>query len=408
MLFYGTIAAAPAAEGLPTPPSSQDAPNAPPGSLPELCVHALPLSSDLLYQSAASAVVPPSPTTETTEFEAQYLPPVREPSAALKSPKRKRDLFEEATLARRKAKGRGGVGVAAAAAAVAHHGESQHPYASRKSISTDAKPSPLPDSRPSSAHGALPRPASRPLSRSPSISSDIRPLSRRDTAETNGRRSLLSRVDTISSPQPEEPTTESRNKEALTKVVLAAMRMHGLQQRRKGKQRAPGLDDSQPATDQVTAEDDAAKDEEYKQIYHQTYRGAALALVRSTIYLNRLVLHTDAPPQRNHISSAPLHAQPDRLRDLVEQFLTLFLTDPLAERPPSVEAQPAQPAGSTPAGGTKTPGGFRAADRGGVFDLPSGMRRPPIARAQTDGSVYVCTGSPVSRRKGERARGEEV
>jgi hypothetical protein len=304
VLFYGTIAAAPAVQGLPTPPSSQYVPNARPGSLPELRVHALPLSSDLLYQSAASAVVSPSPTTESTEFEAQYLPPVHEPSAAPKSPKRKRDLFEEATLARRKAKGRGGVGVAAAAAAVAHHGESQHPYASRKSISADAKAPPLPDSRPSSAHGALPRPASRPLSRSPSISSDTRPLSRRDTAETNGRRSLLSRVDTISSPQPEEPTTESRNKEALTKVVLAAMRMHGLQQRRKGKQRgAPGLDDSQPATGQATAEADAAKDEEYKQIYHQTYRGAALALVRSTIYLHRLVLHTDAP--RREITSPP-------------------------------------------------------------------------------------------------------
>jgi hypothetical protein len=310
VLFYGTIAAAPVVQGLPTPPSSQDAPNAPPGSLPELRVHALPLSSDLLYQSAASAVFPPSPTTETTEFEAQYLPPVHEPSAAPKSPKRKRDLFEEATLAKRKAKGRGGVGVAAAAA-VAHHGESQHPYASRKSISADAKAPPLPDSRPSSAHGALPRPASRPLSRSPSISSDTRPLSRRDTAETNGRRSLLSRVDTISSPQPEEPTTESRNKEALTKVVLAAMRMHGLQQRRKTKQRgAPGLDDSQPAIDQATAEADAAKDEEYKQIYHQTYRGAALALVRSTINLHRLVLHTDAP--RREITSPPRHCTRSR------------------------------------------------------------------------------------------------
>ena len=253
-------------------------------------MHALPLSSDLLYQSAgaASAVVPPSPTTETsapsTEFEAHYLPPAHEPSTTPKSPKRKRDLFEEATLARRKAKGRGGEGVAAAA----HHGESQRPYAHRKSISTDANApqGPLPDSRPPSAHGALSRPASRQLSRSPSITSDIRPLSRRDTAEIqqHGRRSHLSRVDTISSPQPEEPTTESRNKEALTKVVLAAMRMHGLQQRRKGKQRAPALDDSQTATataDQPTAED-AAKDEEYKHIYHQTYRGAALALVRST------------------------------------------------------------------------------------------------------------------------------
>ena len=299
ILFYGTIAAAPAIEGLPTPPSSQDAPNAQPGLLPELRVHALPLSSDLSYQNAASTVLPPSPTASTVhqpvEIDAQYLPPSHHSHTAPRSPKRKRDLFEEATLAKRKARGKGGEGVAAAAAA-ARATESQRPYAHRKSISTDSKPSSFPDSRPSSAHGTLPRPASRQLSRSPSISSDIRPLSRKETAEAHGRRSHLSLVDTISS-QPEEPTTESRNKEALTKVVMAAMRMHGLQQRKKTKPRrasmAPGMEESQPAIEELTAED-AAKDEEFKLIYHQTYKGAALALVRTTLVVLRCSLLTVA------------------------------------------------------------------------------------------------------------------
>ncbi|KAF3002889.1 hypothetical protein E8E13_001225 [Curvularia kusanoi] len=393
VLFYGTIAAEPTVLGLQTPSSPQNASNAPPGSLPELHVHALPLSSDLLYQGAASAGLPPSPTPGSVDqpyaFEAQYLPPLQGSTATTpKSPKRKRDLFEEATLARRKAKSRGGEGVAAAAAAAAHTGDSQRAYTHRKSLSTDTKPSPFPDSRPPSAHGAISRPVSRQLSRSPSVSSDIRPLSRKDTAAetTHGRRSHLSRVDTISS-QPEEPTTESRNKEALTKVVLAAMRMHGLQQRKKGKPRvASGAVESRgtgTASERALAEEDAAKDEEYKQIYHQTYRGAALAL-------------------RDHITSKPLHAQPDRMRDLVEQFLTLFLNDPFAE-PPHKEA--ADHPASTP--GLKQGAQGASSHHASPFDLPSGMRRPPIARAQTDGQVY--TGSPVSKRKGnERNKLDDV
>ncbi|KAJ4378678.1 hypothetical protein N0V86_005549 [Didymella sp. IMI 355093] len=391
VLFYGTVAATPG-EGLPTPPSSQDAPNAQPELLPELRVYALPLSSDLLYQVAAAPALPPSPVLgtagQTSEIEAQYLPPLHEHYAAPRSPKRKRDLFEEATLARRKAKGKGGEGVSAAAART---NEAQRSYAHRKSISIDSKVSSFPDSRPSSAHGTLPRPSSRQLSRSPSITSDIRPLSRKDAADGTGRRSHLSRVDTISS-QPEEPTTESRNKEALTKVVMAAMRMHGLQQRKRTKPRrtsaALGMEEGQPVPEEPTAED-AAKDEEYKQIYHQTYRGAVLALVRTTkIPLDSLLTAF----QRKHMTERPLHAQPDRMRDLVEQFLTLFLNDPLAQPLPSDE--PTNPA-ATP--GIKQVGIFGSSHHASPFDLPSGMRRPPMMRAQTDSQVY--TGSPISKRK---------
>ena len=310
ILFYGTIAATPTDEGLPTPPSSQDVPNAQSGHLPELHVHALPLSSDLLYQNAALSVLPPSPTSTAThpgEIEAQFLPPLHETRPVPKSPKRKRDLFEEATLAKRKAKGKGGEGIAAAAA---RGTESQRPYTHRKSISIDSKASPFLESRPSSAHGALPRPSSRQLSRSPSIASDIRPLSRKDTAETQGRRSNLSRVDTVSL-QPEDPTTESRNKEALTKVVMAAMRMHGLQQRKRTKSRrasmAPGLEESLHTADEITAED-AAKDEEFKLIYHQTYKGAALALVCGTT--DCLEILVDKHLEKTHDREAV--ARPDR------------------------------------------------------------------------------------------------
>ena len=92
------------------------------------------------------------------------------------------------------------------------------------------------------------------------------------------------------------------------------------------------------------------------------------------------------------MTEKPLHAQTDRMRDLVEQFLTLFLNDPLAEPLPSAEiANPvARP-------GIKQIGIFGSSHHASPFDLPSGMRRPPMMRAQTDGQVY--TGSPVSKRK---------
>lgn len=92
------------------------------------------------------------------------------------------------------------------------------------------------------------------------------------------------------------------------------------------------------------------------------------------------------------MTEKPLHAQTDRMRDLVEQFLTLFLTDPLAQPLPSDE--PTNPV-ATP--GIKQVGIFGSSHHASPFDLPSGIRRPPMMRAQTDGQVY--TGSPVSKRK---------
>ena len=393
ILFYGTIAIAPPIEGLPTPPSSQDIPNARPGLLPELHVHAIPLSSDLLHHKTASSILPTLPTAgisnESGEIDAQFLPSLRDCHTAPNSPKRKRDLFEEATLAKRKAKSKGGESVAAAAARAT---ESQRPYAHRKSVSAESKASSFPDPRPQSGQGASSF-SSRQLSRSPSIASDIRPLSRRDTAEPHSRRSHLSQVDTIT-PEHKDPTTESRNKEALAKVVMAAMRMHGLQQRKKTKSRhvsmAFGLEESQSIFDETVAED-ATKDEEFKLIYHQTYKGAALALVRITVIT--LCSSSLTIAQRKHMTEKPLHAQPDRMRDLVEQFLMLFLTDPLAQPPPSDE-----PTNSVATPGVKQVGIFASSQhQASPFDLPSGMRRPPMMRSQTDSQVY--TGSPVSKRK---------
>lgn len=60
---------------------------------------------------------------------------------------------------------------------------------------------------------------------------------------------------------------------------------------------APGMEETQPVFEELTAED-VAKDEEYKQIYHQTYRGATLALVRCTRWTPLFL--ADTIPEKTH------------------------------------------------------------------------------------------------------------
>ncbi|KAF1844795.1 uncharacterized protein K460DRAFT_283620 [Cucurbitaria berberidis CBS 394.84] len=363
LLFYGTIAGPTA--GLPTPPSSSPYPlDAPAEPLLELRVHALPLSSDLLYHQS----VEPS-----FHDDVQFLPPLHDSHFTPKSPKRTRDIFEEATIANKKARGKGGQGVAAAAARASESQQQQ--YSHRKSLSIDIKPPPFPDFRPPSANSGLSRNNSRQLSRSPSVSSDTRPLSRKGLADGHGKRSNLSQVATVPL-QPEEPTTESRNKEALSRVVMAAMRMHGMHQRKKSRSRgvsvAPGVEESQQMSEETTAEE-VANDDEFKLIYHQTYKGAALAL-------------------RKHMADKPLHVQSARLRDVVEKLLVIFLSDPLAEVPSNETANPVATPGSSRKLGVPRSNQSHASP----FDLPS-IARAGVTRSVTDTQFH--TGSPVSKRK---------
>ncbi|KAF1917846.1 hypothetical protein BDU57DRAFT_445284 [Ampelomyces quisqualis] len=372
ILFYGTIAPS-SAGALPTPPSLSPEHHTHASQLPELRVHAIPLSSDLLYQETATSTPLTLPAHTAEDIEAQFLPPQLDAHATRDSPKRKRDIFEEVTIANKKARGKGGAGIAAVAA---RGSESQPSLSHRKSLSIDAKTTPFADGRPPSAGAPLSRPDSRQLSRSPSISSDTRPLSRKCLPDGHNKRSHLSQVATVSL-RPEEPTTESRNKDALSRVVMAAMRMHGLQQRKKNRSRrasvASGMEDSEEVNLE-TAVEEATRDEEYKLMYHQTYKGAAFAF-------------------RKHIVGKPLHAQPDRMRDVVEKLLAMFLSDPLAQaQPADLATNPVATPGSKPRSRMPESGHSHASP----FDLPSAAR-PGMARSKTDSHVY--TGLPVSRRK---------
>jgi len=98
------------------------------------------------------------------------------------------------------------------------------------------------------------------------------------------------------------------------------------------------------------------------------------------------------------MSEKPLHVQPDRMRDVVEKLLAIFLSDPLAEPLPSeVAVDPVATPGSKSRLGL--PGSTHS--HASPFDLPStSRRRPGMMRAVTDSHVY--TGSPVSKKRPNR------
>ncbi|KAF2203004.1 hypothetical protein GQ43DRAFT_289241 [Delitschia confertaspora ATCC 74209] len=322
ILFYGTISKCPSI-GLPTPPRSS---NTSPGShresnedLPQLRVHALPLSSDLLLSSQIPDVSIPLKPAGATEnpSESQYLSSrfSRAP-AHTTSPKKKRDIFEEATQARKKAKRKGGESISAAAARF----DNTKPTAVQRKLSIDIKGLILPDLKGPNTADLSAQPRSRTHSRSGSISHDARPSSRKGLLDGAGKRSSLSQVANVPV-EPEEPTIESRNKEALSRVVMAAMRMYGLQQRKKtnrSHRESVSVAVAHDRSDEQINAEEAAKDEEYKLIYHQTFKGAALAL-------------------RKHIKTKPLHPFPDILQDTVEKLLAIFCVDPLTEPLPTEE-----------------------------------------------------------------------
>ncbi|KAF1997250.1 hypothetical protein P154DRAFT_441753 [Amniculicola lignicola CBS 123094] len=378
MLFYGTIVTVPRGS-LPTPPSSSpETVLARHEDLTEFRVHALTLSSDLIRQPNDPELLPESPScgpTRATDRHAQFLPAqFHSEGVTPSSAKRKRNVFDEATQLRRKARRKEGEGVSAAAAKA---GDLKPAYTHRKTLSIDTEAATLLDSRPASAHDVLSRSLSRPVSRSPSMSSDIRPLSRKGPSDVHAKRSALSRVSTVPI-HSEEASTETRNKEALSRVVMAAMRMYGLQQRKRPKSRHGSLaagaqvDES---TSEEAAIEEATKDEEYKLIYHQTYKGAALAL-------------------RRYIISKPLHVQPDRMRDVVERLLAIFCTDPLVETM-SVDQHPRSL--TTPQKGVGIVSVANSHES--PFDAPSGGRATVVREINVH---QLQTGSPaVKKRFGE-------
>lgn len=229
--------------------------------------------------------------------------------------------FEEASIQRRRFKGRGGESISMAMANI-DRPSSQYGIADKP-----------PKDRPGTVHVLEDRDSTlQALSRTSSTASpgidQSRPSSRSGTL-VNKKRSSLHRVESIFSPREDSATPDTdntyaqQNKAALTRIVMAGMRLHGLQQKKK-----PTKDLQSPV-----AED------EYKLIYHQTSKAAGVALRKSW--------------------TVEILGQ-ETMRDVVDRLLDIFCTDSM-----------------TSTGSTSGAGGFSIGQQevSSIFDLPSSSAR---------------------------------
>jgi hypothetical protein len=143
---------------------------------------------------------------------------------------------------------------------------------------------PLAHSRTNSTSGGTAEQNRRLLSRSPSISSDIRPLSRKGPVDSMSKRSSLSRVSSLN----ENASIEARNKDTISRLVMAGLRLYGFQPRKKPShsRRVSEVNAQAPKSGgESLTQEDAERDEEYKLIYHQAYKGTVFAFVSVVVLL---------------------------------------------------------------------------------------------------------------------------
>ena len=272
-------------------------------------IYALPLSSELCYNPATR--LPPSPPQEgpegPDENHAQFLPPI-DFSSISQSRKRQRldSLFNDATQQTKRAKRHGGGTVAKVMAGIDNRPNSRGAKTSTDHITQSEM---LVRKRP--------RPANASLSRAHSIGSlrdleDVRPVSRGGSVALIKRSSLhhvasASGLPSNSLGSELVSDIEQQNKNTLSRIVMAGMRMYGLQQRKK-------LDRSRSVSAiALDASEEVAQQGEdgFKIVYHQTYKAAAFVF-------------------RKHMATASL-AQ-DALRDTVDHLLAMFCSDPLVAK----------------------------------------------------------------------------
>ena len=333
LLIYGSVVDAEREAGGLTPPAD-DMPGC---ARREMRVYALPLSSDLLYRGddngdIRGGMMPLSPAPDGSESKspvAYFLPPLYPESQVTSMSARKRqrvvNLLDDAALRHKKARRKGGEAVSKVMGSIeAGSIPNQQRPPSRSSVprsigktETENELS-LFKEEPHYRRSSLENRSSRSSSVSAFQNTGHgRPATRKGLL-LESKRSSLHRVDSIltandGSPVPEqEKTIEQRNKDALSRIIMAGMRLYGLQQKRRtSKSRAASEMPSQAATTPDIKVNDSAEDvDEYKLIYHQTLKGAAFALRRqiTTILIPQVVM-----------------------REVADKFLAIFCSDPQSE-----------------------------------------------------------------------------
>ena len=171
--------------------------------------------------------------------------------------------------------------------------------------------------------------ASRPVSRTTSLTGPKRSSLRRvESAYSVPEGSVISHVGNSISEQ---------NRTALSKIVMAGMRLHGLQQRKKPADEVSYGGLSRRSSMLTGIRTDQDKEDEYKVIYHQTLKAAMFAF-------------------RNHVNSKLINQE--AIRDMVDRLLDMFCSDPL----------------SSTGGIVLTPNGLQV-DAANPFDLPSSSQQ---------------------------------
>lgn len=309
MLLYAadvmpdTALPTPLASSFPAPPDA-DVADAMDQGEKMVKVYALPLCSnniDCVKLSIES--YPQIPIDFQNAGQAYFLPNTHGTAQVPQPAHQKRQsistLFDDATKKRKKLKGRGGESISQAMAGI-DRPPSQHGLPEKQQAPQPQQHDPRTKSLPrvSSMTSVPGLDYSRPASRSGSLA--------------HGKRLSLHRVESVVSPRESPGPLDSdgshaqQNKDALTKVIMAAMRLHGLQQKKKPASKT--LPQSQATLRTETNAAATEAEDEYKLVYHQTFKSATFTFRK---HLNAKVIPQEA------------------MRDIVDQLLMMFCTDPL-------------------------------------------------------------------------------
>ena len=306
-----------------TPPRSsspsaghEDLPDAEQEGGCKAAVYARLISSDLCHKASQYRIdlcqAPEGSALESPRFLTP--PPEETPNEQHLLQKRQRleSLFDDATRQNKKSRRRGGESVAKLMASNDN---------SSISLQTERDGQPLAGEDEASVSSIAAR-TTRPrlgkaqgLSRSQSLGSihgldDIRPRSRNSNLSVQKRSSLncVASFATFESSFPVGEVSdglEQQNKNALTRVVMAGMRMYGFQpKRRPTLSRATTEESSQPLTSDATPGDE----DEYKNMYHHTLKAVSFSF-------------------RNHMAKEIISQH--IMRDVVDRQLMMFCNDPM-------------------------------------------------------------------------------
>ena len=253
-------------------------PPPPPSAL--LKVYALPLCSEVIAEANLATK--------------EAISDLSRPASSSNKRKTLSDIFEGAALQRRKSNARGGEHVSRVLSNVEQNAKQRELGSQPREIVDNSN----------SLHTSL--------SRASSVTVDSNVAGTPQLphgARTQGSRSSLHHIESALSPHDTSPTSKDdgnyseQNKAALAKVVMAGMRVHGLQQRKKRAVQSDQLSNTKQQLKISTSDMPEDGADEYKLIYHQTIKAATFAFRRQ---LSTLLLGQET------------------MRDVVDRLLELF------------------------------------------------------------------------------------